>query len=142
MALFVDYHPTEQYPRSHRPKGYVFSCDSLVSPQDLSETEITRVVPRIEDAIESPTLTPPTPEALLPNLQLPRALTPLYRVTVGVVTPTWPESLPAVEYLPPRRLAPIDHLSADVKKLLQGGLDGLQQVGHYHHRQTYDDIHC
>ncbi|XP_046872253.1 uncharacterized protein LOC124464434 [Hypomesus transpacificus] len=101
--------------------------ESSIQRVDLSETEITHVVPRIEDAIESPPLTPPTPEALLPNLQLPRALTPLYRVTVGVVTPMWPESLPAVGYLPPPRLPPIDHLSANVKKLLQGGLDGLQQ---------------
>ncbi|XP_046873662.1 uncharacterized protein LOC124466052 isoform X2 [Hypomesus transpacificus] len=100
---------------------------SSIQRVDLSETEITPVVPRMKDAIESLPLTPPTPEALLPNLQLPRALTPLHRVTVGVVTPTWPESLPAVEYLPLPRLAPITHLSADVKKLLQGGLEGLQQ---------------
>ncbi|XP_046886011.1 uncharacterized protein LOC124474144 [Hypomesus transpacificus] len=100
---------------------------SSIQRVDLSETEITLVVPRIEDAMESLPLTPPTPEALLPNLQLPRALTPLNRVTVRVVTPTWPESLPAVEYLPLPRLTPITHLSADVKKLLQGGLEGLQQ---------------
>ena len=44
-------------------------------------------------------------------------LTPL-NVTVRVATHAWPE------------------------KLLQGGLGELQQVGHYHHRKIYDDIHC
>ena len=92
-----------------------------VCPQDLSETETTLVVPFcIEDGMESPPLTPP-----------------LNRVTVGVVTPAWPETLPARS-----RLAPIQNLSAKAKKLLQGGLEELQQVGHYHHRQIYDDIHC
>jgi len=88
-----------------------------VCPQDLSETEITHVVPfTIEDAIESPPLTPPTPEALHLNQQLPRAFTPLNCVTNGVVSPTWPET----------RLQPIQNMSADAKKLLQ----------------IYDDIHC
>ena len=66
-----------------------------VCPQDLSETEITPVVPFcIEDAMESPPLTPATPEAILFNQQVPRT-----------------------------------------KKLLQGGLEELQQVGlHHHHR--------
>jgi len=114
-----------------------------VCPQDLSETEITHVVPfTIEDAIESPPLTPPTPEALHLNQQLPRAFTPLNCVTNGVVSPTWPETRPAVGYLPPPRLQPIENMSAGAKKLLQGGLEELQQVGHYHHRQIYDEIHC
>ncbi|XP_067110131.1 uncharacterized protein [Osmerus mordax] len=96
---------------------------------DLSETETTPVVPFTieDDAMESPPLTPPTPEALLFDQQVPRALTPLNRVTVGVVTPSRPETPPAVGYLPPPRLTPITRLSADVKRLLQGGLEGLQQ---------------
>ena len=113
----------------------------LLSPQDLSETEPTLVVPfAIEDATDSPPLTPPTPEALLPNQQLPRALTPLNNVTVGAVSPTWPETSPAVGYLTPPCLAPIQNLSTVAKKLLQE-LEELQQVGHHHHRQIYD-IHC
>ncbi|XP_046876843.1 uncharacterized protein LOC124468231 [Hypomesus transpacificus] len=90
---------------------------------DLSETEITPV----EDAMESPPLTPPTPEAILFNQQVPRALTPLNCVTVGVVSPSRPEAPPAVGYLPHSRLGPITNLTADATKLLQGGLEELQQ---------------
>ncbi|XP_046873399.1 uncharacterized protein LOC124468002 [Hypomesus transpacificus] len=100
---------------------------SSIQPFDLSETEPTLVVPfAIEDATDSPPLTPPTPEALLPNQQLPRALTPLNNVTVGAVSPTWPETSPAVGYLTPPCLAPIQNLSTVAKKLLQE-LEELQQ---------------
>ncbi|XP_062342261.1 uncharacterized protein LOC134040053 [Osmerus eperlanus] len=101
---------------------------SSIQHFDLSEPEITHVVPfTIEDAMESPPLTPPTPEALHLNQQLPRALTPLNCVTNGVVTPTWPETRPAVGYLPPPRLQPIQNMD-DAKKLLQGGLEELLQL--------------
>ena len=111
----------------------------LLSPQDLSETETTLVVPfAIEDATDSPPLTPPTPEILLLNQQVPQA--PLNSVIV--VTPSRPETPPAGGCLPHSRLPPITNLSADSKKLRQGELDELQQVSHYHHRHIYADIHC
>ncbi|XP_062342230.1 DNA polymerase theta-like [Osmerus eperlanus] len=97
-----------------------------IQRQDLSEIEITSVVPlSIEDATDSTPLTPPTPEVLLLNQQVPQA--PLNCVTVGVVTPSRPETPPAVGCLPHSRLPPITNLSTDAKKLLQGGLDELQQ---------------
>ena len=101
-----------------------------MSPQDLSETETTFVVPVcIEDTTESPPLTPPTPEALLFPQQAPRALTPpLNGVTFGVVAPTWSETLPAVGCLPLSRLERIPYFSANAKKQLAGGLEELQQV--------------
>ena len=124
---------------------------SSLCPQDLSETETTLVVPfvpSIEDVIESPPLTPPldpvtmefsplTPPLDGVTVESPPLTPPLDRVTVKVATPAWPEILPARS-----RLAPIQNLSAKAKKLLQGGLGELQQVGHYHHRKIYDDIHC
>ena len=138
---------------------------SSLCPQDLSETETTLVVPFVpcvEDGMESPPLIPPldgvTVESLPLTLPLdgvtveslpltppldgvtvesPSLTPPPDRVTVRVATPAWPETLPARS-----RLAPIQNLSAKAKKLLQGGLGELQQVGHYHHRKIYDDIHC
>ena len=110
---------------------------SSLCPQDLSETETTLVVPFVpcvEDGMESPPLIPPLDGV---TVEFPPLTPPLDPVTVRVATPAWPEILPARS-----RLAPIQNLSAKAKKLLQGGLGELQQVGHYHHRKIYDDIHC
>ena len=129
MMKLVDYHPKEPWKGPGPTCQKVMSSLVTVCPQDFSETEITHVVPFcIEDAR--------MPEALLFNQQVPRALTPLNCVTVGVVTPSRPETPPAVG-----TPAVASRLSADAKKLLQGGLEELQQVGHYHHTQIYDDIH-